>query len=255
MSASSEATVSVQHVDDLKPDVVEALLRWALALADTKHTMGMRISEWVNGTPALEAAVGASALTQDELGHARAYFAFLRDFPGAPDALGFENDLEARDVYYNPRILNEPWDSWLEMVAVNVLLDRALSVAVAATGESTFAPMRTRAAKILQEEEYHRVFGDTWLARLAARGDRRTDRLQEAVNRYWPVTLAWFGPDDDRIVAALYHDNVLDATPDQMRARWLEQVGPLLQRHGLEVPQGEPDWSRWNDAFRDINPR
>lgn len=245
---------SVQHVDDLKPDVVEALLRWALALADTKHTVGMRISEWVNGTPALEAAVGASALTQDELGHARAYFAFLRDFPGAPDALGFENDLEARDVYYNPRILNEPWASWLEMVAVNVLLDRALSVAVGATQNSAFAPLRTRAAKILQEEAYHRVFGDTWLARLAARGDARTARLQEAIGRYWPVALAWFGPDDDRIVATLYQNNVLDATLDQMRAGWLEEVGPLLERHGLEAPKGEPEWSRWNDAFRDLNP-
>ena len=254
MTTKRETMVSVQHVDDLKPDVVEALLRWALSLADTKHTMGMRISEWVNGTPALEAAVGASALTQDELGHARAYFAFLRDFPGAPDALGFENDLEARDVYYNPRVLNDPWESWLEMVAVNVLLDRALSVAVGATENSTFAPMRTRAAKILQEEEYHRVFGDTWLARLAAAGDRRTERLQEAIDRYWPVALAWFGPDDDRIAGTLYQDNVLDATPGEMRGRWLEQVTPLLQRHGMDVPQGEPEWSRWNDAFRDLNP-
>lgn len=254
MSATSEAAESIQHVDDLKPEVVEALLRWALALADTKHTIGMRISEWVNGTPALEAAVGASALTQDELGHARAYFAFLRDFPGAPDALGFENDLEARDVYYNPRILNEPWDSWLEMVAVNVLLDRALSVAVAATQNSVFAPIRTRAAKILQEEEYHRVFGDTWLARLAARGDQRTNRLQEAINRYWPVSLAWFGPGNDRIAGTLHQDNVLGATPEQMRARWLEQATPLLERHGLAVPEDEPEWSRWNDAFRDLNP-
>lgn len=254
MSARAEPAVSIQHVSDLKPDVVEALLRWALSLADTKHTMGMRISEWVNGTPALEAAVGASALTQDELGHARAYFAFLREFPGSPDALGFENDLEARDVYYNPRILNSPWASWLEMVAVNVLLDRALSVAVAATQNSAFAPLRTRAAKILQEEGYHRVFGDTWLARLAARGDRRTERLQEAIDRYWPVSLAWFGPDDDRIAGTLYQDNVLDATPDEMRGRWLEQVTPLLERRGMAVPSEEPEWARWNDAFRDLNP-
>ena len=248
----SEMTLSYHSSDELRAEAAEALLRWALALADTKHRLGLRNSEWVNGTPALEAAVGASALTQDELGHARSYFAFLREFPGAPDALGFENDLESRDEFYCPRILETPWESWLDMIAVNVLLDRALSIAVEATRDSVYGPLHSRSGKILQEERFHRIFGDSWLARLAARDDDVPARLQEAIDTYWPTALAWIGPDDDRITMTLYSDGVLNATPDEMRRRWLEQVTSLLEKNGLRVPDTSPDWANWDDAYRDI---
>ncbi|MFQ5399253.1 MAG: Phenylacetic acid catabolic protein [Anaerolineae bacterium] len=256
MSTMSDATLSVQHVEDLDAATADALLRWGLALADTKHRIGMRTSEWVNGTPALEAAVGASALTQDELGHARSYFSMLRQFPGAPEAIGFENDLAARDVYYNPRVLNTPWASWLDVIAVNVLLDRALHIAVAATSTSTYAPLRQRAAKVVQEEDYHRIFGDSWLARLAAREDALPQRLQDSLNRFWGTAVAWFGPpddaiSDDAISARLYDAGILNATPAQMRARWEDQVTALLSKNNLTPPDMKPDWSNWHPAHRD----
>ncbi len=74
-------------VAELAPTTAAGLLKFGMALADTKHRLGQRLSEWVNGAPALEAAVGACAMTQDELGHARSLFAMLRDFPGAPPEL------------------------------------------------------------------------------------------------------------------------------------------------------------------------
>jgi phenylacetate-CoA oxygenase PaaI subunit len=252
MSVAGEKMRSWQHVDELDPQVAEAVLRWTLSLADTKHRIGMRTSEWINGTPALEGAVGAAAITQDELGHARSYYSMLRDFPGAPDTIGFENDLEARDDYYNPRILNEPWDSWLDVIAVNVLLDRALSIAVEATGSSAFAPLKQRTAKILQEESYHRLFGDSWLTRLAQGDEGTRRRMQESLDRFWETTLTWLGPDKDPATGRLNEAGVLNTTPNEMRGRWLDEVSVLLEARGLEAPAGRPDWSRWNGRYRDI---
>jgi phenylacetate-CoA oxygenase PaaI subunit len=252
MSPSDVARHDFQNVYDLEAGLAEAVLRWTLSLADTKHRIGMRTSEWVNGTPALEGAVAASAITQDELGHARSYFSMLRDFPGAPDAIGFENDLEARDVYYNPRLLNEPWPSWLDVIAVSVLLDRALTIAVQATGNSSYAPLRQRTAKILQEEAYHRIFGDSWLARLA-RGDEKTKgRLQASINRFWAVSQNWFGPDDEAITGQLNQAAILQATPAQMRDEWRIAATSLLEEHGLSAPDDRPDWSLWDSDHRDI---
>ena len=252
MSAAGEKMPSWQHVDELDPQVAEAVLRWTLSLADTKHRIGMRTSEWINGTPALEGAVGAAAITQDELGHARSYYSMLRDFPSAPDTIGFENDLEARDDYYNPRILNKPWDSWLDVIAVNVLLDRALSIAVEATGSSAFAPLKQRTAKLLQEESYHRLFGDSWLARLS-RGDEGTrQRMQDSLERFWGATLAWLGPNEDPAANQLRSAAVLDTMPDEMRGRWFDEVSALLRAQDLVVPAGQPDWSHWDSVYRDV---
>jgi 1,2-phenylacetyl-CoA epoxidase catalytic subunit len=242
---------SYQRVEDLPADVANDVLRWTLSLADTKHRLGIRTSEWVNGGPALEAAVGASAITQDELGHARSLYGVLRDFAAAPDGIGAENDLQARTVFYNPRVLNQPWSSWLDVSAANVTLDRALHIAVAALRGSTFAPLHGRAAKILQEEEFHRIFGDSWLARLAQRDDLR-GRLQASLERFWRTAVGWYGPESDRIAGTLYQVGILTRTPDELRQRWLEQLIPLLERHNLQAPDWEANWSTWDDGFRDF---
>lgn len=240
------------HHDGLDQPVAGALLRWTLALADTKHKIGICTSAWINGAPALEAAVAAAAITQDELGHARSLFALLRDFPGAPSGIGAENDLQARDLYYCPRPLNDAWSSWFDVIAVNVLLDRTLNIAVAAVRDATFAPWRARAGKILQEETFHRRFGDAWLARLAHAGARPRRLMQAAIHQFWPTAAAWFGPDDDAISALLLQQGILTASPAQMRRHWLEQVTLLLEKNALTIPPHKPDWSGWNDRHRDI---
>lgn len=249
---TTQGMVTYQRMEELDGRVADAVLGWTLSLADTKHKLGIRTSEWVNGSPALEAAVGISAMTQDELGHARSLFAFLKEFPGAPAGIGAENDLEARDDYYCPRRLNDPWPSWMDVIAANILVDRALHVAVEAFRDSTFAPLRGRCAKILQEEAFHRIFGDSWLARLAGWNEEKRGKLQASLNYFWETALGWFGPDDDAISLILYENGILNATPVEMRRRWLEHVTPLLEKNGLEPLAAEVDWSGWNATYRDL---
>ena len=113
-----------QSADDMPTELTTAVLQWILSVADTKHRIGFQFSRWVTGTPALEAAVGAAAITQDELGHARSLYALLKDYPGAPDGVGAENDLQARDLYYVPPALTPDWESWLHMVAIMTSMTR-----------------------------------------------------------------------------------------------------------------------------------
>jgi phenylacetate-CoA oxygenase PaaI subunit len=237
------------HVSELEPAVAAAMLKWGLALADTKHRMGRRLSEWVNGAPALEAAVGAAAMTQDELGHARSLFAMLRDFPGAPADLVSETDLD-RSEFFNPRFLDAPWASWMDVIAVNVLLDQALMLVFEAARGSQFGPLGQRAGKVLQEEEFHRVFGESWLLRLAK--SNAAERLQASIDRAWPVALAWFGPDDDAVAGTLVKAGALKLSPSELREKWLARVCALLQKAGLHVPDAAVDWSKWDATRREV---
>lgn len=251
---SAPAVTRYHQVADLGPELTPTVLRWTLSLADTKHMLGIRLSQWVNRSPALEAAVGVSAMTQDELGHARSLFAFLKDFPGAPPGIGAENDLEAREDYYCPRSLRNPWPSWMDVIAANVLLDRALQVAVTAFHDSAYAPLRGRCSKILQEEHFHRIFGDQWLARLAHWDDEKRAALQRSLNRFWDIALAWLGPDDEATTRLLCEREILNTTPAGMRQQWLAEVEPLLQAHGLQPPPAVHDWSGWDGRYRDNAP-
>ncbi len=245
-------SVTYSQIDELPPELAEAILHWTLAIADTKHRLGIQFSHWVTGTPALEAAVGSAAITQDELGHARSLYGLLRHFPNAPEHLGAENDLEARTIFYNPSILMPKWDSWLKVIAINVLLDRALQVIIAAMKDASFRPLAGRVAKIVQEERFHRIFGDQWLARLAKREDEVAEELQQAINWAWQITLEWLGPDDEPTSTLLLENQVLADDIATIRQRWLDDVTPLLSRNHLTIPDVQPDWSHWDAQFRQI---
>ena len=242
-----------QSGEEMGEGLQTAVLHWLLSVADTKHRIGMQNSHWVTGTPALEAAVGSAAITQDELGHARSLYGLLRNYPGAPDGVGAENDLEARAVYYAPDELMPRWQSWLQVVAINVTLDVALQVAIAQTKDSAFLPLAGRMAKIEQEERFHRVFGESWLERLGQRDEATKAQLQKQVDWAWGITDAWLGPDDVRVTAVLVENGVLGAGTAVMRQQWLAEVEPVLTANGLTHPDSISDWSNWDAQFRQNN--
>jgi phenylacetate-CoA oxygenase PaaI subunit len=250
MTTDSETTY-LRNVSELSPSLSTLLLGWGLALADTKYLLGRRLSEWVNGAPTLEAAVGAAAMTQDELGHARSLYSMLRDFPGAPQELSTEADLQRTDLFA-PASLTTPWDSWIEVVATNVLFDRALNMVIAATQRSQFGPLSQRAAKILQEERFHRIYGDAWLARLSNSEKETHKRLQRALEKAWILADAWIGPQDDPVTKNLLEAKILTTPPDKLRELWRDEANSVLERHDLSLTSYSPDWSQWDPQRREV---
>lgn len=246
-----EKGYSFHNVSDLDPALSAALLQWGLALADTKYLLGRRLSEWVNGAPTLEAAVSAAAMTQDELGHARSLYSMLWEFPGAPEELGSETDLQRGD-YYFPAALAAPWSSWTDVVATNVLFDRALNMIFEAVRRSQFGPLSQRAAKILQEERFHRIYGDSWFARLSKNNGQRREQLGRSLARAWALAEAWIGPPDDPTTQPLVKASILTVPPGALREQWLGQVEPLMEKHGFSMLFPQPDWTYWDSGRREI---
>ncbi len=239
-----------QLAEEMEVGLQTAVLHWILSVADTKHRIGMQNSHWVTGTPALEAAVGSAAITQDELGHARSLYGLLRNYPDVPEGVGAENDLEAREIYYAPVALTSRWQSWLQVIAINVMLDSALQVAIAQTAGSSFQPLAGRTAKILQEERFHRVFGNSWVTRLVSGGEGTKLQLQQQLNWAWQIATGWIGPDDDPVTERLVEEGVLVGGTAVMRQQWLAEIEPILTTNGLTMPDEVVDWSNWDSRFR-----
>ncbi len=237
--------------ETMPPAIAKATLHWILSVADTKHRIGMQYSHWVTGTPALEAAVGSAAITQDELGHARSLYGLLRNYPGAPASVGAENDLEARDVYYTPTDLMPRWESWLQVIAINVVLDTALSSAIKMAKQSAFTPLAGRMSKMLQEERFHRVFGEQWLKQLLQQ-DANRDKLIDALQWAWAITTVWIGPDNDPVTGQLVEAGVLRGGSAEIRADWLAAITPIFESNELTIPTMTPDWTNWDSQFRHI---
>ena len=240
--------------DNLDPGFVtegyalSALVNLILVLADNKYFLGRRLSEWCPGAPSLESAVAAAALAQEELGHARALYPLLDEMPIAEAPVPLQRGGE-RDRRYSVSFLEEPLPTWPHVVAALTLIDPALTVMFNALADSRYDDLRKRARRIPGEESFHRKYADGRVRDLArTEGGRR--ELQARVDELLPEMLCWFGPSGERGVEELKREGMLDKDSDELRAAYLDDIGPALREAGIELEAGELPWDRWNQLQR-----
>ena len=212
-----------------------ALFAILSSLADNKLAIGRRYAYWSNGAPALEAAVAAAAMTQDELGHARTLYPLLEDFVQA-EADPSQVEPMTRTLNYALAYLDNDFQGWSDFVATNFLMDTALTTFFEAAQNASYEPLRQRARKIVHEERIHQVHGEGWVRRLAKAGGAVRAALVGSLERLWKETLCWFGPNDDPTMQQLYNEGIIDATPDELRSRYLQKIMPTLSSLNIEVP-------------------
>lgn len=239
---------------ELPPAAQQALFNLLLVLADSKHLLGLRYGEWL-GAPALEASIAAVSMAQDEFGHARLLYGLVDAFH---KELDFPKRKEEPSQYRNLELLDRAFSDWTDFVIANALLDSAMTVQLEAFRDSSYVPMRQRAAKMLQEERFHFQHGKGWVLSIAGAGPKAKTELERKLKAIWPILIAWFGRPDDTDRKILSQLGIQDADSDGLRARFVEKIGPLLQQADLSAPMigGQsvltttPDWTGWDEAFR-----
>ncbi len=221
--------VATTHIDD------GALFALISSLADNKQAIGRQYAYWCNGAPALEAAVAAAAMAQDELGHARTLYPLLADFTQSESDPG-QTDPTTRTLHYHLATLDNNFRGWTDFVATNFLLDTALTTFFEAAQDSSYEPLRQRARKVIQEERVHFVHGEGWVRRLTKAGGAVRSTLIASLQRLWDETLCWFGPPSDPAMQRLYQERMLDAAPDELRDRFLQKIMPVLSELNIDMP-------------------
>ena len=252
-AAAAAAPITVERADLAMVQTLDAPLREPMfsllsSLADNKYVLGRRYAEWCTGAPMLESAVAAAAMAQDELGHARSFYPLLRGFPNARDVAPMEEKGWQQRPTTAMRCLDARFETWSGFVAVNLVVDSALTTLLSAAIDSPYEPLRQRARKIQQEEAGHWVHAAGWVRRASA---NRRD-LAAALARVWDDAFTWFGLPDDSVVGPLHRGGVLAEGPDGLRKRLRGRLEPLLDEAGL----GEPlfvrslPWDRWDPRAR-----
>jgi 1,2-phenylacetyl-CoA epoxidase catalytic subunit len=230
---------------------LSALVNLILVLADNKYLLGRRLSEWAPGGPSLESAVAAAALSQEELGHARALYPLLEEMPVTEAPVPLQRGDE-RTRMYAVAFLEEPLPTWPHVVAAMSLVDPALTVMFNALRACRFEDLRRRAARIPGEEEFHRKYADGRVRDLA-RTDGGRAELQARVDELLPEMLCWFGPDGERGVEQLKAEGLLSQDSAELRAAYLADVSGVLEANGIELKTGNLPWDRWNQLQRRLS--
>lgn len=172
---------------------MDTLPNFLLALADDELLIGHRASEWTGLGPLLEADLALSSIAQDEMGHALLLYTLLHEEFGLPDP--------DRLVYYRPAeeyrnaiFCELPRGDWGETVMRHFLYDVAEQIRWAALTNSSYAPLAAIARKILPEERYHLIHGQTWMKRLAQGTEGSHKRMQAWLDALLPHAVAVWEP-------------------------------------------------------------
>jgi ring-1,2-phenylacetyl-CoA epoxidase subunit PaaC len=221
------------------------------ACADTKLLLGYHYGEWTFGAPLLESAVAHCSLAQGELGHARLLHGILKaHWNEDPDLL-----LETRppDAFAVPRYLDQPLADWTAVVAMTVVVDAVVTRVIRALRDSTFQPMKSCAAKLLEEERYHEHHGQGWLRALAAEAGQRP-RLGTALGDALAAAIEWLGPRAAPADRALVAGGVKDATDWDLGQGLARDLAATTAPLGIALAAPQPAWTGWTPDRRRTGP-
>ncbi|MEV4225844.1 1,2-phenylacetyl-CoA epoxidase subunit PaaC [Streptomyces bobili] len=197
----------------------------ALALGDDALVLSHRLGEWMGHAPVLEEEVALANIALDLLGQAR----ILLSMVGDEDDLAY---LREERAFRNLQLVEQPGGDFAHTIArqlyfstyQHLLYDRL------AAGGGPFAGL---AAKAVKEVAYHRDHAEQWTLRLGDGTDVSHERMRRACDALWRFTGEMFQP-----VEGVGTDLTGLETP------WLESVGAVLGRAGLETPEG-PRTGAW----------
>ncbi|MFQ5689129.1 MAG: Phenylacetic acid catabolic protein [Gemmatimonadota bacterium] len=225
----------VESEADMTPSYKKALITQLTVQGDTELISAPAYFMAAKDAPSTNTMVSATAIIQDELGHANIAYRLLEDLGVDRHWLLYERP---PNKFKHPYGFDQPLENWAELVTANGLYDRAGITLLGDVHRNTsYGPLKRGLAKVGMEENFHLRHGEVWMRRLSEAGGEAKEKVQRTLDWMFPMGVEWFGMPDDR----KRHNAQLDfklkgMTNDQLRQTWLKAVVPLCEEIGLKVP-------------------
>lgn len=222
---------------------------------------------WITRAPGFRRKLALMAKVQDEVGHAQLLYS-------AAETLGKSredmiNDLiNGKSKYSN--IFNYPALTWADSAVIAWLVDAGAIINQVANSKGSYGPYCRALDRICAEESFHLKYGHDNVVYLATGTKTQRQMVQEALTRWWPPLMHFFGPSDKISVHTekLMKWKVKMATNDDMRQQFLNMYVPKIWDLGLVIPDPllrkneetgkwdytEPDWEEFKRVINGDGP-
>jgi ring-1,2-phenylacetyl-CoA epoxidase subunit PaaA len=234
----------IESIEHMSPTYLEGIKRILTVSADTELISAPAYWHAARHAPNINTFGSAIAIIQDELGHAHIAYRLLRDLGVDTQELVYER---APVKWKYPYAFDVPLDSFYELIVANAFYDRAgyclLGDIYAST---TFGPWKRALVKVDKEETFHLRHGEQWMRKLAP-DPAEHERLQQAIDWMFLLTVEWFGlPDDLKKHIEQLNFGFKGKSNDELRQTWMSTAVPLCQELGFSVPAHFDDSAnRW----------
>jgi ring-1,2-phenylacetyl-CoA epoxidase subunit PaaA len=222
---------------------------------------------WITRAPGFRRKLALMAKVQDEVGHAQLLYS-------AAETLGKSredmiNDLICGKSKYS-NVFNYPAKTWADTAIIAWLIDAGAIINQLANSKGSYGPYCRALDRICTEESFHLKYGHDNVVYLATGTQTQRDMVQDALNRWWPPIMHFFGPSDKISVhtETLMKWKVKMASNDDMRQKFLDEYVPKIWDLGLTVPDPklrkneatgmweytEPDWEEFKRVINGDGP-
>jgi ring-1,2-phenylacetyl-CoA epoxidase subunit PaaA len=149
-------------------------------------------------------------------------------FRGLAEEIGVAPEMMDPKVKKPLTIFNFQLRTWAEFCVIKSIADYAEILQVEDLLHCTFHPLRNLARITMPEEKFHAKFGKDFCMEL----------VQDAINRYFPITPGFFGASQSKNNAMYLRWGLKQRTNDEMRADFLARVTELVEKDfGLSLPK------------------
>lgn len=260
------------EADDWMPDDYRKGALRLIHMHAVSELMGaLPEKEWVPKAPNLHRKLAIMAKVQDEVGHGQLLMRVAEDLArpyGKTREDLIDDLLTGRIKFHN--VFHLPAPTWADAGIIAWLVDGAAVVTQGSLLGTSYGPYARVLKRICAEEVFHIQHGESICFALAEGTPAQRQMLQEALNRWWPALMQFFGPPD----RASTHSDVLLKygikvnTNDELRQKFLNKYVPGIRALGLQIPDPnlrydpetgrytytEPDWESFKKIVRGEGP-
>jgi ring-1,2-phenylacetyl-CoA epoxidase subunit PaaA len=263
------------EADDWMPAAYRHELIRLVTLHAVSEIMGaLPEKEWVPKAPTLYRKLAILAKVQDEVGHGQLLLRVAEDLmaPLGRNREDILNDLFAgRQKFHNVFHMAVP--TWADACLIAWLVDGAAIITQGMLLHGSYGPYRRALRRIVEEEGFHIQHGESMCMALAEGTAAQRQMFQDALDRWWPALLMFFGPPQGNAytrhqeVALRYRIRL--RTNEELRQRFLTKYVPRIWALGFTVPDPtlsqdpetgqwtyqQPDWDLWRAIIENRGPR
>ncbi len=253
----------IEPHDWMPRDYRKQLIRMIEQHAHSEIIGALPEGTWITRAPGFRRKLALMAKVQDEVGHGQLLYNAAETL-GKPREEMINDLLSGKSKYSN--VFNYPAKTWGDTAVIAWLIDAAAIVNQVTNSKGSYGPYCRALERICQEESFHLKYGHDTVVYLATGTPTQRAMVQEALTRWWPPIMHFFGPPDKVSVHTekLMRWKVKLASNDDMRQQFLNMYVPKIWELGLTLPDPnlrkndetgqweytEPDW---DEFFRVIN--
>lgn len=222
---------------------------------------------WITRAPGFRRKLALMAKVQDEVGHAQLLYSAAETLGKTREQM--INDLISGKSKYS-NIFNYPAYTWADSAVIAWLVDAGAIINQTTNAKGSYGPYVRALERICYEESFHLKYGHDNVVHLATGTAVQRQMVQEALHRWWPPLMHFFGPPDKMSEHSeiLMRWKVKMASNEDMRQQFMDMYVPKIWDLGLTLPDPklikntvsglweytDPDWEEFKRVINGDGP-